>query len=118
MLSSRLDAIVRTHDGTVPSVNESQMAMTSASTSSNIVSSKLTLNGERSHLKTSDVQPVVEGIFLRNGCPASVAREIAEHLIEADLSGVESHGVMRTIQSAAQYKSGCLKSDATGNALI
>jgi LDH2 family malate/lactate/ureidoglycolate dehydrogenase len=85
--------------------------MQSQPTSGNSVSSKLTLSGARTRVQASEVQSVLEGIFVGKGCSASVAREIAEHLIDADLSGVESHGVMRTLQYAAQYESGYLKSD-------
>ena len=38
-----------------------------------------------------------------------IAAEVSAHLIDAELSGVESHGVMRVLQYHDQYQSGYLK---------
>lgn len=47
-------------------------------------------------------------VFTACGCPGHEAAEIADHLIEADLSGVESHGIVRVLQYAREYASGLL----------
>lgn len=71
--------------------------------------SKLTFDGERRLLSTADADRLIVGILTRSGCPVDVAAEVSAHLIEAELSGVESHGVMRVLQYHDQYKSGYLK---------
>jgi len=49
---------------------------------------------------------VLKRIFCASGCSENISRQIAEHLIDASLCGVESHGVMRTLQYVEQFKSG------------
>ena len=39
------------------------------------------------------------------GCPFDTAQMVSEHLVEANLSGVESHGVMRLMQYCEQFRS-------------
>jgi LDH2 family malate/lactate/ureidoglycolate dehydrogenase len=48
----------------------------------------------------------------KRGCAPDVASAVATHLIDAELGGVESHGVVRIIQYAEQYESGYLRADA------
>lgn len=71
--------------------------------------SKLTFDGARHVMRTEDADRLIVGILVRSGCPADVASEVSQHLIDAELSGVESHGVMRVLQYHDQYKSGYLK---------
>ena len=49
--------------------------------------------------------------FTARACPEDVARQVADHLIEADRSGVESHGLVRVLQYAREFETGLL--DAT-----
>jgi len=48
------------------------------------------------------------GLFRAVGCSAQVAREVAEHLVEADQCGVESHGIVRVIQYVREFRDGSL----------
>jgi LDH2 family malate/lactate/ureidoglycolate dehydrogenase len=43
------------------------------------------------------------------GCSREVALEVAQHLVDADLCGVESHGCVRIIQYVEQHQNGYLK---------
>lgn len=45
-------------------------------------------------------------VVTRLGAPAEVADEVARHLVRANLSGQDSHGVLRLTQYAAQAASG------------
>jgi uncharacterized oxidoreductase len=45
-------------------------------------------------------------MFRAVGCPEAAAREIADHLVEAELSGVPSHGVDRILQYVEEFRSG------------
>jgi LDH2 family malate/lactate/ureidoglycolate dehydrogenase len=40
------------------------------------------------------------------GCDESTAIEIADHLVDADLAGIESHGIQRLVQYTKQAKLG------------
>lgn len=71
--------------------------------------SKLTLKEKRVAIPSPVVREVLEQLFLAKGCSGAEACEVAEHLIETDLSGMESHGVMRALQYAEQYDSGYLR---------
>ncbi|MBM3636230.1 MAG: Ldh family oxidoreductase [Alphaproteobacteria bacterium] len=53
------------------------------------------------------VQNVVEAILNDAGCSQSIAREVADHLIDTELCGIESHGVMRVMQYADQFAKRC-----------
>ena len=70
--------------------------------------SKLTLNSDRVALPAADVQRVIESILQRSGCSSTVAHEVADHLIDTELCGVESHGVMRVMQYADQFAKGVM----------
>ena len=75
---------------------------------SSTVSSKLTLRGERLRIEAAEAVEVATDIFVRLGCRAGVAREVAEHLVDTSLCGMESHGLMRTLQYAQQLRNGYL----------
>ena len=75
--------------------------------------SKLELAGARLTVRADEARRVVEGIFHRLGCTPETARAVAEHLTDASLCGVESHGLMRTLQYAEQMESGYLRAEAT-----
>ena len=74
--------------------------------------SKLTLFDERVAVPRDEAEAVVEAILSGVGCPSDTARQVAEHLVESDLSGVESHGVMRVLQYVEQFRGGYM--DAQG----
>lgn len=74
--------------------------------------SKLTLTEARERIPSATVRDVLRGILTAKGCSAGEAEEVTEHLVETDLSGMESHGVMRVLQYAEQYDSGYLRPDA------
>ena len=52
-------------------------------------------------------------IFGKIGCSETTARQIAHHLADSDLSGVESHGLMRTLQYCEQFRTGYISPSAT-----
>jgi len=43
-----------------------------------------------------------------NGCDISYAKAIADHLLDAELCGVESHGIMRALQYGEEFRRGYL----------
>jgi LDH2 family malate/lactate/ureidoglycolate dehydrogenase len=80
--------------------------------------SKLALSGPRVTLSADEARSIVESIFLRLGCGPETARAIAEHLTDASLCGVESHGLMRALQYVEQMESGYLRAEATPRVLV
>ena len=72
------------------------------------VPSKLELRSARRQVAASDAMTIVVDIFDRLGCPEAQSRAIAKHLIDANLSGVESHGVMRVMQYAERMRDGSM----------
>ena len=46
-------------------------------------------------VRAGPLQGVIEAILERDGCDEAEARVVAEHLVEASLSGHDSHGVVR-----------------------
>ena len=56
------------------------------------------------------------GVMARVGCAPDIAAEIAQHLVAADLRGVESHGVMRLTQYARMADTGYLDAGARPSA--
>lgn len=68
--------------------------------------SKLTLRGGRVAIAADQARDMICGIFGRLGCDARVAAQVAEHLVDTSLCGMESHGVMRVLQYAEQMQSG------------
>ena len=72
------------------------------------VRSKLTLRGERVNIAANRAVDTVSDIFRRIGCSEDTAKTVAEHLADTSLCGMESHGVMRTLQYAEQFQNGYL----------
>lgn len=70
------------------------------------VRSKLTLRGERVDVDAVQAIDIVSDIFVRIGCSTDTAQLIAEHLTDTSLCGMESHGLMRTLQYATQFQNG------------
>ena len=76
------------------------------------VRSKLTLRGGRVAVSARESVTVVSTIFRAIGCGDDTARTVAEHLTDTSLCGMESHGLMRTLQYAKQFRNGYMKADA------
>jgi uncharacterized oxidoreductase len=70
--------------------------------------SKLDLDGVRVRLDVAHAHALVAGILAKAGCDDATAACVAAHLVDAELCGVESHGVMRVLQYVEQYESGYL----------
>ncbi|MCP5081003.1 MAG: Ldh family oxidoreductase [Alphaproteobacteria bacterium] len=70
--------------------------------------SKLELRGGRVVVNAADAVLLISAMFCKTGCTRGTARQVAEHLADASLCGVESHGLMRTLQYAEQFESGYL----------
>lgn len=77
-----------------------------------VTSTKLIYDGERIAITADDAIRKIATIFVRLGCSTLCATQTAEHLVDADLCGVESHGMMRTLQYADQFQTGYLRPDA------
>ena len=80
------------------------------------MASKLDFDGVRLPVDGTEAVEVMIDILTDLGCDGRVADAIAEHLAEASLCGVESHGVMRILQYAQQFKSGYMS--AVGSARV
>ncbi len=48
----------------------------------------------------------VAGVFAKLGLPDEDARIVADHLVEADLRGVHSHGVIRVPTYVHEFRTG------------
>ena len=75
------------------------------------MASKLDFDGVRLSVDGAEAVDVLSGILTALGCDGRVANSIAEHLVESSLCGVESHGVMRILQYARQFRSGYMSAD-------
>ena len=70
--------------------------------------SKLELDGKRVIVSSDKANSVISEIFQCMGCDVNTATVVAEHLVDTSLCGMESHGVMRTLQYAEQMQTGVL----------
>ena len=70
------------------------------------VRSKLSLSDERLIVSREEMFERVSGIFTNLGCSHENAILITEHLSDANLCGMESHGLMRVLQYAEQFETG------------
>ena len=75
--------------------------------------SKLQFDGERIDIAASTAISTLAGILRGCGCSEEVATMVAEHLADASLCGVESHGLMRVIQYHDQFANGRMKANAS-----
>ena len=55
-------------------------------------------------LHHSDLRSLGAEIMSKIGCSGPAAQEISDHLVDADLSGIHSHGTMRLSQYVSQYQ--------------
>ncbi|MEM7346175.1 MAG: Ldh family oxidoreductase [Chloroflexota bacterium] len=67
---------------------------------------------ERRLIPTDEIIDLATQIFQAAGCAVETAEMVAHHLVETNLKGVESHGVMRLMQYVDQLESGYM--DPTG----
>lgn len=74
-----------------------------------IIPTKLELSGGRTEVPAEEASTIIVDIFNRLGNPEDQSRAITDHLIDANLSGVESHGVMRVMQYAERMRAGTMK---------
>ena len=70
------------------------------------ITSKIVLNEKRLRLGSDQVDRVLTGIFISIGFPEDISKAVSSHLVDANLVGVESHGVMRVLEYADEVKSG------------
>ncbi len=75
------------------------------------IPSKLELSGERVEVAAHEATGIVVDIFTRLGCPHDISQAITDHLIDANLCGMESHGVMRVMQYAERMRDGTMRID-------
>ena len=80
--------------------------------------SKLTLSDRRVHLPVDEALEMTAAILGKAGLAEDIANAVAEHLVDAELSGVESHGVVRVIQYTKQLASGYLNPTARASLAI
>lgn len=70
------------------------------------MSGKLDYDGKRISVTATEAQAAVHAVLVKAGFPDDGAGTIAEHLVDAGMCGVESHGIMRCLQYADQFRSG------------
>ena len=75
------------------------------------VTTKLELTGDRVPVVVDEALAIIVNIFKQMGCPDETSQVIAEHLIDANLCGVESHGLMRVMQYVEQMRNGTMRVD-------
>ncbi|MEM7122789.1 MAG: Ldh family oxidoreductase [Pseudomonadota bacterium] len=75
----------------------------------NDIPTKLELRGGRVDVDAREATAVIVDIFDRLGCSPDTSQAIAEHLVDANLCGMESHGVMRVMQYAERMRDGTMK---------
>ena len=73
--------------------------------------SKLELRGDRIEIVVDLASTIIVDIFNRLGCQNDISLAITEHLIDANLCGLESHGVMRVMQYAERMQNGTMRVD-------
>ena len=74
-----------------------------------VIPTKLELRGDRVNVVADEANAIIVDIFNRLGCPEDHSRAITEHLIDSNLCGMESHGVMRVMQYAERMRDGTMK---------
>ena len=70
------------------------------------MNSKLDFDGVRIPVSAENAVTVMTDILTALGCDGATSESIARHLADASLCSVESHGVMRILQYARQFRSG------------
>ena len=80
------------------------------------MNSKLDFDGVRLPVSAENAVAVMTDILTALGCDGATSESIACHLADASLCSVESHGVMRILQYARQFRSGYMS--ASGEARV
>ena len=75
--------------------------------------SKLIFDGDYVDVQAIEAEKMITEIFSILGCPQPNALQVAQHLVDTSLCGIESHGIVRTLQYAKQMQSGYLNARAT-----
>lgn len=75
--------------------------------------SKLQFDGERLDITADTAIDTLASILRNCGCSKEAAVRVAEHLADASLCGVESHGLMRVIQYHDQFSNGMMRAQGT-----
>ncbi|WP_127114152.1 Ldh family oxidoreductase [Shimia sediminis] len=73
--------------------------------------SKYSADTQRVSVHPDEAYRVITGVMAHYGCDAEVCEAVAEHLLDSEFSGVESHGVWRIHQYAKYYETGYLRAD-------
>ena len=68
--------------------------------------SKLDTVEKRCAISVDRMTRLATQVLQKSGVDPDVAKIVAQHLVEANLSGVESHGVVRLMQYTQQFESG------------
>lgn len=76
------------------------------------IPTKLELRGGRVRVSATEADAIIVDIFKRLNCPEDHCKIITDHLIDANLCGVESHGVMRVMQYAQRMRDGSMNAHA------
>ncbi len=79
------------------------------------MASKLDFDGVRLPVSAENAVAVMTDILTALGCDGAASGSIARHLADASLCGVESHGVMRILQYARQFRSGYMSAGGQGH---
>ena len=74
--------------------------------------SKLKLKTRRVKIDLTESIDILTKIFLKLGCSKEVSQEVSTHLSDANLCGMESHGIMRVLQYVKQFQSGYMNPKA------
>ena len=61
---------------------------------------------DRVEISPQDAQHLAARLFAAAGLEDAAATEVAAHLVEADLCGIESHGIVRVLQYVKELRSG------------
>ena len=71
--------------------------------------SKIIYDGVRVKIEVDEARGIITEILNNCGCELERAELIADHLVDSNLCGVESHGAMRILQYVDQFRSGYMK---------
>ena len=73
--------------------------------------SKIIYSGIRVKIDAQEARGILLEILIKCGCELARGELIAHHLVDSNLCGVESHGIMRILQYVDQFRSGYMKPD-------
>ncbi|SHJ40025.1 uncharacterized oxidoreductase [Shimia gijangensis] len=73
--------------------------------------SKYSPDTRRVSVSARDAHKIITGLMAHHGCAPEVCKDVADHLMDSEFSGVESHGVWRIHQYAKYYETGYLRAN-------